>query len=84
MADEVVRKTTDTSSGTAKPAVPGGGPPEKNVLHKYRSFTYLFTIAALNSNQVSDPKTYNGGAPLQYVILKSGGKGGTGIARYGC
>ena len=74
---EVERKTSaaNTTQSTSAAGVPGDGPPETNVLHKYRSVTYLFTLAALTSNQVSDPKTFNGGQQLQYVILKSGGKG---------
>ena len=74
---EVERKTSaaNTTQSTSAAGVPGDSPPETNVLHKYRSVTYLFTLAALTSNQVSDPKTFNGGQQLQYVILKSGGKG---------
>jgi hypothetical protein len=73
MAD-IERRTGPVNGSTTKPT-PGDKPPETNVLHKYRSVNYLFTISALTSNQVSDPKTYNGGQQLQYVILKSGGKG---------
>jgi hypothetical protein len=77
---EVERKTGAGNNQTASGSItPGGGPPAKNVLHKYRSVTYLFTMAALTSEQVSDPKTYNGGKPLQYVIVKSGGKGENAI-----
>jgi hypothetical protein len=75
---EVERKTGPVSTTGTKP-VPGDRPPEKNVLHKYRSINYLFTMSALTSDQVSDPKTYNDGRELPYVILKSGGKGAAGI-----
>ncbi len=62
---------------TSKP--PTGAPvPEVNVLHKYRSFNYLFTLAALSSEEVNDPKTYRS-RELNYVVLRSGGKGENGI-----
>jgi hypothetical protein len=51
----------------------------KNVLSKYRSYTYNFTLAALNKNAVNDPKKYRDSA-LDYVILQSGGKGNVGIS----
>jgi len=51
---------------------------QSNVLNGYRSITYNFTIAALDSGEVSDPESYRN-SELKYVILKSGGKGYTGI-----
>ena len=74
---EVDRKTVNADSPAA-PAPAGNKPPEINVLHKYRSFTYLFTLAALSSEEVNDPKTYRS-RELNYVILRSGGKGTQGI-----
>jgi hypothetical protein len=49
-----------------------------NVLNSYRSSTYNFTLSALENAQVNDPEIYRS-SELKYVILKSGGKGYTGI-----
>ena len=51
---------------------------ESNILNKYRSITYNFTLAGLPSDYVSRPEAYREGE-LGLVILKSGGKGFTGI-----
>jgi len=45
-----------------------------NVLSKYRSYTYNFTLAALPSDQINDPKSYQN-KKFDFVILKSSGKG---------
>ena len=50
----------------------------RNVLNKYRSYTYNFTLAALHKSQLSTPEAYRG-KPLDFVILKSGGKGPKGM-----
>lgn len=50
----------------------------QNVLNRYRSFTYNFTLAALKKDDVNDPEKYRDSA-LDYIIAKSGGKGTTGI-----
>lgn len=56
-------------------------PPTKestsNVLNKYRSVSYKFTLAALSSYGVNDPNSYRDSA-LDFVILQSGGKGTNG------
>lgn len=65
------------STDSKKPSVVQGN--EKNVLNNYRSSTYIFTLAALDTQQVNDPKSYRDSS-LKYVILKSGGKGSTGIS----
>lgn len=44
-----------------------------NVLNKYRSYTYNFTLAALNPNQ-SSTESYRTQEKLDNVILKSSGK----------
>jgi hypothetical protein len=49
-----------------------------NVLNKYRSYTYNFTLAALKKDDVNFPERYRNSA-LDLVILKSGGKGTRGI-----
>jgi hypothetical protein len=47
---------------------------KQNVLNKYRSYTYNFTLSALSTEQANDPKKYRD-SELSLVILKSGGKG---------
>ncbi len=49
-----------------------------NVLNKYRSYTYQFTLSALRKDDAKDPKKYRK-SNLELVILKSGGKGYEGI-----
>ena len=51
---------------------------ENNVLNGYRSVTYNFTLAGLNKNYLKDPTKYREGE-LDLVILKSGGKGTSGM-----
>lgn len=47
-----------------------------NVLNKYRSYTYNFTLAALPKDLLKNPKAYRSkGYNFDFVILKSGGKG---------
>jgi hypothetical protein len=50
-----------------------------NVLNKYRSLTYNFTLAALPGSYLEDPNAYRNGS-LDLVILRSGGKGSDGLA----
>lgn len=52
---------------------------ESNVLNSYRSITYNFTLSALKNLEVNEPDTYRD-SELDLVILKSGGKGTTGVA----
>ena len=51
---------------------------EGNVLNGYRSVTYNFTLAGLPKNYLKDPTKYREGE-LDLVILKSGGKGTSGM-----
>lgn len=53
----------------------GGG----NVLNNFRSVTYSFTLSALTKSEVNNPDSYRD-SELNLVILKSGGKGNSGIA----
>jgi hypothetical protein len=51
---------------------------EKNILHKYRSWTYNFTLGALSKAALSDPKQL----PIdikKYTVLDSAGKGTKGV-----
>ena len=50
-----------------------------NVLNGYRSVTYNFTIAALDNTDLTNPESYRN-SELKFVILKSGGKGTTGLS----
>jgi hypothetical protein len=50
-----------------------------NILNNYRSYTYNFTLSALPKAISNDPKKYQSGS-APYTVLKSGGKGTTGIA----
>lgn len=47
---------------------------EPNILEKYTSYNYLFTLSALTKNEVNFPKeTYKQGIPTENIIIKSGG-----------
>lgn len=48
---------------------------EYNVLHNYRSYNYVITLAALTRDQYNDPSFFKNNGKLQYVVLKSSGKG---------
>ena len=52
---------------------------ESNILNGYRSVSYNFTIAALDKSNLKDPNSYRD-SELKLVILKSGGKGTTGMS----
>jgi len=52
---------------------------EKNPLNDYRSVTYHFTMAALDNSNLKDPESYRN-SQLKFVILRSGGKGFTGLS----
>jgi len=49
-----------------------------NILNSYRSVTYNFTLAALKKSAVKDPEAWESSA-RELTILKSGGKGTTGL-----
>lgn len=52
---------------------------KRNVLNSYRSYTYNWTLAALRREAVNNPELYRTSS-LEFVILKSGGKGTRGIS----
>ena len=62
----------DTANGAIR------GATGSNVLHKYKSYTYLFTLSTLKRDDAYRPETYRDSA-LDYVILRSSGKGTKGI-----
>lgn len=87
-SSSVENKTVRVSTATSVVAPPLSAAPtkqsvvqgtEKNVLNNYRSSTYIFTLAALDTQQANDPRSYRDSS-LKYVILKSGGKGTAGIS----
>jgi hypothetical protein len=73
MAD-TERKTSGTND--TKTIYQGKG---INVLNEYRSYTYNFTLSALRKEDVKKPKNYRN-SNLDFVVLKSGGKGYTGLS----
>ena len=62
-------KKTETVNTVTQVIISG-----ENVLHKYRSFTYLFTLACLTTDERNHPESYHTGE-LKSVIFRSGGKG---------
>ena len=71
------------SWGTTDPSLPVLPPPvqvssQQNVLNSYRSYNYIFTLAALQQGSMEDPALYRDSASY-FVIAKSGGKGTKGI-----
>ena len=51
---------------------------EENVLHSFKSYTYLFTLAGIEQSEIRIRKTYEQAAE-KYVIARSAGKKETGI-----
>jgi hypothetical protein len=50
----------------------------KNILNTYRSYNYIFTLAALKDDALADPESLRQNQDY-FVIARSGGKGTTGI-----
>ena len=75
-SENVEKKTEDSFDALAQQEVVSSG--KNNVLNGYRSVTYNFTLAMLEKDEASQPEAYRD-AELKYTILKSGGKGNTGI-----
>jgi hypothetical protein len=78
----VVKKTVDVNPNVpAKQLIEQSG--LQNILNSYRSYTYNFTLAALDKSALSDPTIYRTAkfqnSAKNLVILKSGGKGYLGI-----
>jgi hypothetical protein len=71
----VTRKTVNTT--TNRPKVVQSD--KSNVLNKYRSSTYNFSLSALRKDIVNDPKQYRN-STLDFVIIQSGGKGTQGVS----
>jgi hypothetical protein len=52
---------------------------QSNVLNSYRSYTYNFTLSAVDANHANNPAIYRS-SEQKLVILKTGGKGSAGIS----
>lgn len=79
MTDATTTRKTEVASTGAPPPKKVTQSGKKNVLNKYRSSTYNFTLAALRKDTINDPASYRDKS-LDLVILKSGGKGTTGLS----
>jgi len=51
----------------------------ENILNRYRSYTYNFTLAAVDKNHANNPENWRKSIQ-NYIILKSGGKGSSVIS----
>jgi len=72
---EITRKTEDKKIETLTQITKVKTTDKTNVLSKYKSYTYRFTLACLSRDQVNDPSSYNKDpATLDLIILRSGGK----------
>lgn len=72
--NNVVSKTTATT--TVKPIYIKNT--ERNPLDAYRSYTYIFTLAALKAEALKDPEGYRKSSDY-YIIARSSGKGTAGL-----
>ena len=80
MADSTVVVRTEKPNQSPSNGSSTGSSKGVNVLHKYRSVNYLFTLAALRRDDAHNPNAYRD-STLDFVILKSGGKGDAGISK---
>lgn len=76
--------SSDTDSKTIKPSATTASGKlvygnQQNVLNGYRSYNYIFTMAALPLESLKNPASYRD-TELQFVVLKSGGKGTTAMS----
>lgn len=80
-SQDVTRASNESTTSPARVVVSGKKIPQYvkgNVLNSYRSYTYNFTMAALSRESLADPSSYRD-KDLDFVILKSGGKGSAGM-----
>lgn len=68
--------TTDTSLPILPPKVQASS--QSNILNSYRSYNYIFTLAALKQGSMEDSSLYRDSTNY-FVVAKSGGKGTKGI-----
>lgn len=83
--DIVEKKTVDAVKDPVKifnPLVEQSG--ATNILNKYKSYSYVFTLAALEKSLLANPDAYRTNSfqnsANNLVIIKSGGKGSTGFS----
>ena len=76
----------DKSAKPDQPAQPSNPPLSKykrsafaNPLSNYRSYNYIFTLAALKRESLQNPESYRTSDNSLHVIAKSGGKGSAGF-----
>ena len=74
LSDNVTRKVT----GNAK-VIDEVSSGKSNILNNYRSYTYNFTLAAVDKNHANDPKIWRKSID-KFIILRSGGKGSRTIS----
>jgi len=74
LSDNVTRKVTGNNN--VLNAVSSG---KSNILNKYRSYTYNFTLAAVDKNHANNPKIWRKNID-KFIILRSGGKGSRTIS----
>jgi hypothetical protein len=68
--------TPDTSLPVILPKIKESS--QKNILNSYRSYNYIFTLAALKQGSMENDTLYRDSSNY-FVVAKSGGKGTTGI-----
>lgn len=74
MADDALQGLIDDSTGS-KYLASG----EYNPLHDYSSYNYVITLAVLTTDQSNSPTFFHSSPKLDYIILKSSGKGANGL-----
>ena len=79
MADEVIVKSQENNEiknrNIGKEKGQYAAAEEYNVLHDYRSYNYVITLSALTREQYNSPDFFKKNPPLNYIVLKSSGKG---------
>lgn len=72
--DQEAQQTRDFYIGADKPKFLASE--DYNILHNYRSYNYVWTLAVLSRTEFNEPDKFSkSNYDLQYVILKSSGKG---------
>ena len=76
LSQNVTRKPPESTAGLKVNAVYNN---TENILNRYRSYTYNFTLAAVDKNHANSPENWRKSIQ-NYIILKSGGKGSSVIS----
>jgi len=66
-----------TDRQTPATAIATGTTPQSNILNRYRSYTYNFTLSVLDKDAINDPSTsfLSANYTPKFIMAKSGGKG---------